>query len=261
MTAGGIALAKATEWLLYISIVGTLLLVTLLARRGLYRVYRWFFIYQVFNAVESCVALVPVPRRYMIGRYGVSQTIMTALAALVVLEIYRLSLQERRALARFGRNMVGYALGISFSASLIRLFFYGGVPADQVVLHYTLAVEGVVDSTILIFLCLMGAFLAWFPVQMKKSLVAYFLGFVFYFSALWVILLLAIRHTAERDVATVNVIAEVVRIGCIIFWIKGMRKKDDDNTTTTGHRWNPEEMQRLKTQLDEINAGLERLAR
>lgn len=261
MTAGGITLAKATEWLLYISIVGTLLLVILLAKRGLHRVYRWFFIYQVLNAVESCVALVAVPRRYLLGRYGVSQTIMTALAALVVLEIYRLSLQERRALARFGRNMVGYALAISFAASLIRLFFYGSVPADQVVLHYTLAVEGVVDSTILIFLCLMGAFLAWFPVQMKKSLVTYFLGFVFYFSALWVILLLAIRHTAEHDVATVNVIAEVVRIACIIFWIKGMPKEDDDNTTTTGHRWNPAQMERLKTQLDEINAGLERLAR
>ena len=177
MALGGITLAKATEWLLYISIAATLLLVTLLAWRGLYRVYRWFFIYQVFNALESCVALVPIQDRYMIGRYGVSQTIKTALAAFVVLEIYRLSLQERRALARFGRNVVGYALGISFLASLVRLFFYGNVPADQVVLHYTLAVEGVVDSTIIIFICLMGLFLACFTVQMKKSLVAYFSWF------------------------------------------------------------------------------------
>ena len=261
MAVGEITPAKATEWLLYISIAGTLLLVILLVRRDLYRGYRCFFLYQVFNAVQTCAALVPIPERYVIARYAVGQTIKTVLASLVVLEIYRLSLQERKALARFGRNVVGYALGISFLASLIRLFFYGTVPPDQVVLHYTLAVEGVVDSTILIFLCLMGIFLAWFPVQMKKSLVAYFLGFVFYFSALWVILLLAIRHTAARDVATVNVIGEVITLACIIFWIKGMRKEDDDNTTTTGHRWNPEEMERLKTQLDEINAGLERLAR
>lgn len=261
MTAGGVALEKAIEWLLYASIAGTLVLVALLAKRELHRVYRWFFFYQVFNALESCLALVPIPQRYIIGRYGVSQTIKTILAALVVLEIYRLTLQERRALARFGGRVVGYALGLSFLASLVRLFFYGSGAPDQAVLHYTLAVEGVVDSTILIFLCLMGAFLAWFPVQMKKSLVAYFLGFVFYFSALWVILLLAIRHTAQRDVDVVNVIAEAVTLACIAFWIRGMRREDDDNTTTTGHRWNPEEMERLRAQLDEINAGLERLAR
>ena len=261
MTAGGIPLAKATEWLLYASIAGTLLLIGVLAKRGLQRVYRWFFIYQVFNAVESCVALVPVQQRYMIGRYAISHTFKTILTALVVLEIYRLTLHERKALAQFGRNMVGYALGLSFLASLLRLLFYGSVPADKAVLFYVLAIEGVVDSTILGFLCLMGIFLLWFPVRIRKSLVAYFLGYVFYFSALWVILLLAIRDTAQHELEMVNVIAELITLACITFWIRGMRKLEEDATTTTGHRWNPEEMDRLKTQLDEINQGLERLAR
>jgi hypothetical protein len=189
------------------------------------------------------------------------QAIRTILTSLVVMEVYRLTLEERRALARFGRNFVGYALGVSFLASLIRVFFYGNPPTGQALLHYTFAVAGVVDSTQLIFLVLMGLFLAWFPVQIRRSLVAYFLGFVLYFSALWVILLLDIRHTAQREIASFNVIFEVITLACIAFWIIGMRKSDEDHTTTTGHRWNPKEMERLKTQLDEINEGLERLAR
>jgi hypothetical protein len=107
----------------------------------------------------------------------------------------------------------------------------------------------------------MGIFLLWFPVRIRTSLVAYFLGYVFYFSALWVILLLAIRETAQRELEMVNVVAEVITLACITFWIRGMRKQEEDDTTTTGHRWNPKEMERLKAQLDEINEGLERLAR
>jgi hypothetical protein len=261
MSPDHITLATVTEWLLYASIAGTLVLASVLVKRKLQFVYRWFFVYQVYSVVESCVFLPPIPERYMVGRYCVMQAIRTILTSLVVLEIYRLTLEERRALARFGRNVVGYALGISFLASLIRVFFYGNPPQKQAVLHYTLAVVGVVDSTQLIFLGLMGLFLAWFPIRIRKSLLAYFLGFVLYFSALWVILLLDIRHTAQRELDTFNVISEVITLACIVFWVIGMRESDRDDTTTTGHRWNPEEMKRLKAQLDEINEGLERLAR
>ena len=261
MILGGITLAKAIQWLLYASIAGTLVLNGVLAKRQLHRVYRWFFVYQVYSVIESCAALVPIPERYMVARYIVSQTLKTILASLVVMEIYRLTLDERTALARFGRNMVAYVLGVSFLVSLTRIFFYGSAPQDQAVLHYTLAVEGLVDSTQLIFLCLMGLFLIWFPVQIRKSLATYFLGFVIYFSALWVILLMDIRHTAQPEVDLFNVIAEVITLACIALWIKGMRKADQDDTTTTGHRWNPEEMDRLRAQLDEINQDLERLVR
>jgi hypothetical protein len=261
MSPDGITLANVVEWLLYASIAGTLVLIGVLLKRKLQLVYRWFFVYQVYSVMESCVFLPSIPVRFMVGRYCVMQAIRTLLTSLVVLEVYRLTLEERKALARFGRNLVGYALGLSFLASLIRVFFYGNPPKDQAVLHYTLAVLGVVDSTQLIFLVLMGLFLAWFPVRIRKSLVAYFLGFVLYFSALWVILLLAIRHTAQREVDTFNVIYEVITLACIAFWVMGMRQSDKDDTTTTGHRWNPEEMERLRTQLDEINEGLERLAR
>jgi hypothetical protein len=261
MNLDGITLAKVTEWLLYASIIGTLVLTGVLVKRRLQRVYGWFFIYQVYSVVETCIFLPSIPAQYMVGRYCVMQAIRTILTSLVVMEVYRLTLEERKALARFGRNFVGYALGISFLASMIRVFFYGNPPKDQALLHYTLAVVGVVDSTQLIFLGLMGLFLAWFPVRIRKGLVAYFLGFVVYFSALWVILLLAIRNTAQRQIDLFNMISEVITLACISLWIIGMRESDKDYTTTTGHRWNPEEMERLRTQLDEINEGLERLAR
>jgi hypothetical protein len=259
MTLG--TLAKLTDWLLYASIVARLLLVAVLTRRKLVRGYRWFFAYQIFNVVETCAALIPIPEKYMVARYSTTQTIKTVLASLMVMEVYRLALAERKALARFGRNIVGYVLAASVVIAPVWMLYSGHVPPKQAVLHYTLATAGAVYTTQTIFICLMGAFLAWFPVQIRKSLVVYILGLVLYFSSNGVLNLLYIRYTSAREVGTFNVIAGAITLACVGFWIWGMREADQDDMTTTGHRWNPGEMERLKAQLDEINDSLERLVR
>ena len=255
------SLSKILHWLLYATIAGRLLLVGVLAKRKLVEVYVWFFAYQVFNVVQTLVALVPIPDRYTVARYAISQTIITGLASLVVVEIYRLALAERKALARFGRNLVAYVLAGSLLISFVWTLFSGAVPPGQALLHYTLLTEGVLYTTQLIFVCLMGAFLAWFPFQIRKSLVAYILGLVLYFSTSGVIRLPALRSTTGRQIDILNVVSLALTLACIGFWSWGMRKADQDDTTTTGHRWNPEEMERLKAQLDEINDSLERLVR
>ena len=53
----------------------------------------------------------------MVFRYAAGQTIKTILAAFVILEIYRLALEERKALARFSRNFIAYAFVGSFLLS------------------------------------------------------------------------------------------------------------------------------------------------
>jgi hypothetical protein len=254
-------LAKLVDWLLYASIAGRLALVGVLAKRKLMRAYGWFFAYQIFNVLESCAALIPIPDKYMVARYAASQALKTVLASLMVMEIYRLALAERKALARIGRNMVGYVLAGSLLISLAWVLFSGAIPRGQALLHYTLAGSGAVFTTQTTFICLMGAFLAWFPVQIRKSLVVYIFGLVLYFSSNGVLDLLYIRYTSPREVETLNVVGLAITLACVGFWIWGMREADQDDITTTGHRWNPAEMERLKVQLDEINDSLERLVR
>jgi len=57
-------------------------------------------------------------------------------------------------------------------------------------------------------------------------------------------------HDAARD-----------QIACLVFWIWGFRQESEDRITVTGHRWDPSQMERLTSQLDSINAALERLSR
>jgi hypothetical protein len=105
----------------------------------------------------------------------------------------------------------------------------------------------------------MGAFLAWFPVEIRKNLVVYIMGFLVYFLARWSVLMLFLRRTPNSE--WLNVALYAIILVCIGFWIHAMQRAGEEEKTTTGYHWNPEEMARLKGQLDEINDSLERLAK
>ena len=115
------------------------------------------------------------------------------------------------------------------------------------------------DSTQLLFLCVMGVFLAWFPVEIRRNLVVYISGFVVYFSARWTALILVLRHATLSQ--WLNVALYAITLVCVGFWIWAMQKAGEEEKTVTGPLWNREEMGRLKAQLDEINDSLERLVR
>ncbi len=251
---------ESLRWLEYADIAATLLLVGRLVNQRLQRAYRWFFIYLVFDLIESFSGLVPLHQRAGVYRYVIGQTIVTTLGVFVIVEIYRLALAERKALARFGRNLVIYAFLSSLLLTVIvQLFSAHAAGIQFALLRYTFVFEGVVDSTQLLFLCAMAAFLAWFPVEIRRNLVVYISGFLVYFAARWFVLVLFLRRTAHSEWLNVGLYAII--LVCIGFWIQAMQTAGEDQKTTTGHRWNPEEMERLKAQLDEINDSLERLAK
>jgi hypothetical protein len=248
------------QWLEYADIAGTLLLVGRLVNQRLQGAYHWFFIYLVFDLIESFSALIPLSDRAGVYRYVAGQTIITTFGALVLVEIYKLALAERQALARFGRKIVVYALtGAVLLTLVVQIVSRGSTVVRYPLLRYTFIFEGVLDSTQLLFLLLMGAFLAWFPVEIRRNLVVYVSGFLVYFSARWIVLVLILQRSSQRE--WLNVGLYVVILACKGFWIAALKKTGEEAKTTTGHRWNPEEMVRLKAQLDEINDSLERLAR
>jgi hypothetical protein len=220
------------QWLQYANMAATILLVWRLCNQGLHRAYRWFFIYLVFDLIESFSGLIPLQDRGIVYRYVAGQAIKTTLAAFVVLEIYRLALAERKALARFGWNLAVCAFVGSFLLSVIFLLSSAKGPTIFPLLRYTLALEGVMDSTQLLFLCAMGVFLAWFPIDLRKNLAVYISGFVVYFSARWIILLL--RRTSQSE--WFNIASYAITLVCIGFWIWAMQAAGEREKTTTGHR-------------------------
>lgn len=246
------------RWLEYANLIATCLLVWRLGNQKLHQAYRWFFFYLVFDLTESFSGLIPLQERGAIIRYLLGQAIKTTLASFVVLEIYNLALAERKALARFSRSLVGYAFVGSFLLSvIIQLATTKSSTIQSLLLRYTLVFEGVMDSTQLLFLVVMGMFLIWFPVEIRRNLQVYISGFVVYFAARWIVLV--IRQYFKNE--WLNVASYAVTLVCIGFWIWAMQTAGEKEKTITGHRWNPEEMERLKLQLDEINDSLERLVR
>jgi hypothetical protein len=251
---------ECLRWLEYADIAATLLLVGRLLSQKLQLAYRSFFIYLVFDLIESFAGLVPLHDRAGVYRYVVGQTIMTILGAFVIVEIYHLALAERKALARFGRNLVaGAFVGSVLLTVIVQISSVKSQKIEFPLLRYTFVFEGVLDSTQLLFLCAMGVFLAWFPVEIRRNLVVYIAGFLVYFLARWSALMLFLRRTTHSE--WLNVALYTIILVCIGFWIRAMQRAGEEEKTTTGYRWNPEEMARLKAQLDEINDSLERLAK
>ena len=116
------------------------------------------------------------------------------------------------------------------------------------------------DFTILMFLLLITAFMMWFPIKVRRNIMLYIGGFVvFYLSRTFGLLMINLLSPASLQVIT-NVLMSC-SLGCLVGWLFGLRRENEDTTTTIGHRWNPGAIERLSGQLDAINAALTRFGR
>ena len=115
------------------------------------------------------------------------------------------------------------------------------------------------DLWMLVFLLLIGIFMSWFPVRLTRNGVLYISGFVLYFLARSLGLLLT-----NADPAMVHVLDAAmlgVAIVCLVIWTVALRQTGEEVTVVTGHRWDPASVARLTGQLDAINARLIRFSR
>jgi hypothetical protein len=146
---------------------------------------------------------------------------------------------------------------ISVAGSLPGLFLglHNGTDPDRV-LTQLLRFERTADATSAILLILISAVLLWFPIKVRRNAAAYMAGFVVYF----------VGHSAgllASDLwpqlqTPVNTALLILPIVCMLFWIMVMRPEGEIRTLT-GHSWNPEEADRLRRKLDEINDRLEKV--
>jgi len=250
------------RWVIYLNLGAAL---ALLIRLGLYRlvfVYRWLTAYILAYAVEFVVAATIPLRSTLYGYlYMLGESVDLLLSIFIVLELVGLSLAEHRALAVFGRKAVACTIGLA------ALLAAGGVMLDSVVLpgqsrfmHRFFTAERSLDFTVLVVLLVISAFMLWFPVKLRRNIVFYIGGFaVFYFSRTFGLLTINLLPPGSLKVIT-NVLM-CCSAGCLIAWLFGLRRENEDPTTVVGHRWNPAAMERLSGQLEAINATLVRFGR
>lgn len=248
----------------YLNIAAMVVLLVRFFTIGLFQTYRWFGIYLLADLTESLFFLYFLQThalRLYAETYMAGQALKMFLSIFVLLELYRVSLASRPAIARFGRQTVGYALAAAAAIAVFGLLLDRSAPKDQPPLLYRYyAVERTMDLWALLFLVLITAFMLWFPVNLMRNAAFYLLGFMVYFSSqsagLLVVNLLKHRYQTSVDAVMLS-----VSLGCLLLWIVALRRENEDQATVIGHRWDPSEAARLAGQLDAINASLLRLSR
>jgi hypothetical protein len=252
------------EWLSaiwYLNFGGTLALISSLTGNGLYRVYPFLFTYLAADAAQTAALLVLKSHvKTYSWTYVHSQPLKVVLAVFVVIELYRVALAQRPALARFVRNTVGQLLAATTVLAILFVVLDSSIREGQSpVLHGINSFERTMDIGMLVFLVIICLFMAWFPIQMTRNGMRYISGFVVYFLARATGLLLTnlAPHLRERfDIAMLS-----VSFACLMIWLVALRHKGEEVTVVSGPRRDPARMLHLTRQLDAMNARLTEIAR
>ena len=247
-------------WYSYLAAAAGVLLRMLQYRiASTYRYLAWYLLAQVG------VGLALLPFSVNSNLYAViylgGETLYILLSIAAVLEIYRLTLADRPALAAFGRRAVIYLLAASGLIAAAGFWLDAAVrPGQSLILHRFWSVERTVELMLVVALLAASAFLLWFPVRVRRNIVVYVVGFVLHFVASSSVLLLTnlLPQAVLRTLGTAMMALELVST---LIWLVGLRAESRDTSAVTGHRWNPDALEALTAQLDAINAALSRHVR
>ncbi len=254
-------LGDLERWLWYLNIGAASVLLLRLAGARLVRTYSAVFTYILADTVEQILLMVFSRSRQRYGMiYAGGQTAKVFIGIWVVLQLYKLALAQRPALARFGRRAMGYLFAAAMLISAGGLLLDADIRADShPILHGFLKFERSVDLITLFALSIMSCFLLWFPVRVRRNVALCIGGFVVYSLTRWAGLLVV--GVWPDSVRPVSVFMLVGTLAYLIVWGLTLTRSGEVQTTVTGHRWNPTEAERLAIQLDSINSRLVRLVR
>lgn len=220
---------------------------------------RTYFAVSVFLAAETLESalLLPVNSRTYQYIYYVASPIVLVLAYLVVLELYRLTLEDYPGIASAGRKAVSWSLGlaavISAAYAIPDLRHSGGATQVYAVLERSTVLG------ILLFLVLIQLFLLRYRLRLSPNRRIYATGYAIYFALTMaldvVIAALGIQAALSLNLWT-NVAASVLLVvGAGLLTHKGEVKPQLEAVDSSAER------ARLQQQLADINRMLSRAAR
>jgi hypothetical protein len=229
---------------------------------GLIKNYKLLFCYLATDFLSSIIALFITYRSAAYGYYYFSaQTLKILIATFMLMEIYALALEGTPALAQFGRNSVGYITAAAGAIPVVGLALNSSGIAHPYFRAF-LRFEQTINATMAIFLILILMFMAWFPVRLRRNVIAYISGFILWSLSRAISVYIISRWFTDKRIShgsdTVQLVVDLV---CLSLWLFGMRREGEVRTAVVGHLWNKAEADRLIEQLDTVNASLARLRR
>ena len=245
---------------LVLLIIQTALLLGLCVRlwsARLHRVYRYFFGYVLVSLLQTAVmSLVPFDRVHYVYAWVATESLTVCFYALIVLELYTLILGDLVGIASLSRRYITGSIAIAILASLLLLFFEK-TPAG--IASTFLIFERAIVSSLLIFVLLLTAFIVYYPVPLNRNVVVYSIAYSVYFATKAGALFASnFSHQWYRQVSTLLV---GVSTACLMLWVFALSRGGETKSEVIGHRWQPNDRERLLSQLKAINASLARTAR
>jgi hypothetical protein len=193
--------------------------------------------------------------------YFATQPIAWVLNALVVLEVFQSALAAHPGIATLGRRTVTFALIAAAGLSVGTLLLLSGIPHSPFeILERYLLVERVIYSSLLAFLLILLAFLAYYPVPLSRNALVHASILSIYFVTrvtLWIIRNLA----GPQFTQTANLTLAVVVAAALISWTICLTRAGEAQKVRSSRRSDKAEEERLIAQLERINATLLRSGR
>jgi len=252
-----LGLPSSQKVLLAVQAGGLLGVIVKLTLNRLDRVYPYFFLFLIAEALQS---ILPFAINYGTPLYRVvflvSQAIILCFFSLIVLELYSNVLRGWTGIANLARRYTMSAIGVAIFISLLLLGM------EQTARTFTagfLVFERSIVSSLVLFVLLITLFLVYYPVPVSKNVVVYFTGYVTYFLCRSAGLLA--QNAGVANLTMLNTILLAVWAACVLFWLIFLNRAGENKSVVPGHRWAPQEEARLLQQLQSINASLLRTAR
>jgi hypothetical protein len=226
-------------------------------RSKLQQTYVYFFAYLFVALLQSVVlAVTPYDRSTYVYMWLTTEGLIVCFYALIVLELYGIVLRNLRGLASVSRRYLRITLAAAILISVALLHFQRN-PAS--ITGQFLTFERTVVCSLLIFVFLLTLFLVYYPVPLNRNVIVYSMGYAAYFltkaAALWA------RNLGVRWSRSIDTLLIAASTACLIFWLFALNRQGELKTSVIGHKWHPEDEERLLSQLKEINASLSRAAR
>jgi hypothetical protein len=241
----------------YVLLLGSVLMVLMLYRTGLYRRYPIFFAFFIFRIPNGIWPLFLQGSSPLYQQVWVlTEPIGLGFYVLMVLELYKLVLEKYKGLYTLGRWALYVSLAISVSISAISLLprIKPSMPQESKVMFYMLATERGIHTGLAIFIVLILCFLSLFPVQLSRNVRVHALVFsIFFLSHTFVALMRSLFGL--RLVDEVNTVLLGITAASVVAWLTLLRAAGED-TCRAPILYGQEDESRLLMHLDSLNAAL-----
>ncbi len=227
-------------------------------RARLQHTYVYFFAYLLLALLQTVLLafIIPYDRPAYVYVWLVTEGAIVCFYALIVLELYSIVLGGLAGLASVSRRYLRIALAAAILISVVLLIFEQS-PAS-ITGHFLLFERAIVGS-LLIFVLFITMFLVYYPVPLNRNVIVYSVGYAVYYLTKAAALFL--RNIGHRWYRSLGDLLIVVSTSCLVFWMFTLNRSGEAKNMVIGHRWHPEDEERLLSQLKEINASLSRAAR